>query len=208
MARFRPAARALWHGALLGAIALVAARVMSGNGGTTSIPFGAALAGIEPDRLGFVAALGAVAGLLLSLFLRLLPEGPRRALTGGLLTGATAMLALHQSSLFVLHHAFGLAPERGFNFAPLPFGDLPAFYGLLLAGALGGAALGLALRLVPALPDLLTGFVYGAAGLSLLSALPGVPGWADPPWQWLALNGGWGWGTAFLLRPLATRGGE
>ena len=86
---------------------------------------------------------------------------------------------------------------------------LPALYALMLAGAVGGALLSLLLRWVHALPDLLCGALLGALGLTLLSPwLPTVPGFAAPWWHWAAVNGGWGWGTALLLRPLALRGGE
>ncbi|PHK93749.1 hypothetical protein CR162_16640 [Pseudoroseomonas rhizosphaerae] len=197
----------LW-GALAALAFFVVARVMAGNGGTTPLPLERALAGLAPERLGLVALLGAAAGLALRLLRRLLPPGPRRALGGGLVAGALAVVVFHQSSLFVLHQAFRLVPERGFLFAPLPGIEIPALYALMVAGALGGAFLSQMLRWVHALPDLLCGALLGAFGLSLLGQLPGVPGFGAPWWQWALINGGWGWGTAFLLRPLALRGGE
>ncbi|MDJ0389768.1 hypothetical protein QMO56_16775 [Roseomonas sp. E05] len=207
MAWFRWLLRIALCGALLGLGFFLAATVMAGNGGTTPLPLGTALDDVAPSTLGRAAGLGAAALLVAQLLLRPIPFWTRRALAGGLTVGAVAIVAFHQSSLFVLHQVFHLVPERGFLFAPLPSSNLPALYGLMLAGALGGGALALALRAVHALPDLLTGFLFGAFGLSLFSVLPRVPGFDDVWWQWLVINGGWGWGTAFLMRPLALRGG-
>ncbi|MFC4169311.1 hypothetical protein [Teichococcus aestuarii] len=195
-------------GAVLALAFLVVARVMAGNGGTTPLPLGSALEGISLARLGEVALLGAGTALALLLLRWPLPFGPRRALGGGLVVGAIAIVVFHQASLFVLHQAFRLVPERGFLFAPLPGTEIPALYALMLVGALGGAFLSLILRWVHALPDLLCGALLGAFGLTLFGRLPGVPGFEAPWWQWAIVNGGWGWGTAFLLRPLALRGGE
>lgn len=207
MQQLRSLFRLAFHGALVAAAFFLIAQVMAGEGGTMPLPLGTAMGGIEGTRLGMVAGMGAVAAVLLVGPLRLLPEPWNRVLPGGLVVGALAVVAIHQSSLFVLHQAFQLVPERGFQFAPLAFG-LPAIYALMLLGALGGAVLSVLLRVARFLPDLLTGFLFGAFGLSLLSGLPAVPGFPDLPWQWLVINGGWGWGTAFLLRPLALRGGE
>lgn len=205
---FRWLLRMGFRGALAGIGFFLAARVMSGQGGTMPLPLGAALDEVSLSRLGEVAALGAAASVVALSLLRLLPFWTRRALAGGMVVGAASMVVFHQSALFVLHQVFHLVPERGFLFAPLPGTPLPALYGLMLAGAVGGGLLSLALRLVHALPDLLAGFLLGAIGLTLLSGLPRVPGFGDVWWQWVVINGGWGWGTAFLMRPLALRGGE
>ncbi|HWL79505.1 MAG TPA: hypothetical protein VNR89_00995 [Roseomonas sp.] len=207
MAWFRWLLRIALCGALLGLGFFLVARIMSGNGGTKPLPPAAALDDVTLSMLGHAAGLGAAALLLVQLLLRPIPFWIRRTLAGGLTVGALAIPAVHQSSLFVLHQVFHLVPERGFLFAPLPGSGLPALYALMLVGALGGGVLALALRAVHALPDLLTGFLFGAFGLSLMGFLPRVPGFEDPWWQWLAINGGWGWGTAFLMRPLALRGG-
>ncbi|MXP64187.1 hypothetical protein E0493_12620 [Roseomonas sp. M0104] len=207
MAGIRWLLRTAFCGASLGLLLFLVARVMAGNGGSTPLPLGAALDDLALPSLAQAAGLGAGALVMARLLLRPVPFWARRALAGGLAVGAVAIPAFHQSSLFVLHQVFHLVPERGFLFAPLAGSGLPALYGLMLAGALGGGVLALVLRAVHALPDLLTGFLFGALGLSLLSFLPRVPGFGDPWWQWLVINGGWGWGTAFLMRPLALRGG-
>jgi hypothetical protein len=207
--------RAALRGALLGLLLVLGAAIMSGAGGTRPVPLGTAFGLLEPVGLGWAAGIGALAAMALVLLLRAVPAEPRRALVGGLVMGAAAMAVLHQPSLYVLHHAFRLVPQAGFQFGFWPpFGALPAFYILLLFGALGGAVLSLLLRLLRALPDLLSGFVFGALGLTLLGwllPLPALPNFttATPSlWFWLAVNGGWGWGVAFLLRPLDLRGGH
>lgn len=208
--------RAAWRGAALAAACYLAAKVMAGRGGTTPLPLELALADGSFARLGEVAGLGALAAMLLILLLRIIPAGPCRAISGGLVMGAAAVPVFHQSSLFVLHQAFGLVPVRGFLFAPLHALDevpllagLPSLYALMLLGGLGGALLALLLRLVLLLPDLLTGAMAGALGFTLLGAwFITVPGFDAPWWQWAVVNAGWGWGAAFLMRPLALRGGE
>ncbi|HWX49517.1 MAG TPA: hypothetical protein VNZ61_15815 [Roseomonas sp.] len=204
---FRWLLRIGFRGALAGLGFFLAARIMAGQGGTMPLPLQVALDEVPFSRLGEIAAMGAAAAVAVLLPLQLLPFWTRRALIGGLFVGATAVVVFHQSTLFVLHEAFHLVPERGFLFAPLPGTSLPALYGLMLVGALGGGLLALVLRAMHALPDLLTGFLLGAFGLTLLSGLPRVPGFEDAWWQWVVINGGWGWGTAFLMRPLALRGG-
>ncbi|MDQ1081234.1 hypothetical protein [Pseudoroseomonas cervicalis] len=201
---------AAWRGAAVAVACYLGALFMAGNGGTSPLPLPVALDRLDPALLGRVALSGALALMALVAVLRPIPAGPCRAIIGGLIMGAAAVVVVHQSSLFVLHQAFRLVPERGFLFAPLPlWGGLPALYALMLAGAGLGAMLSLALRLVWALPDLLTGFLCGAFLFTLLSgSLPRVPGFEAPWWMWLAINGGWGWGTAFLMRPLALRGAE
>ncbi|MCQ4162709.1 hypothetical protein NON00_22650 [Roseomonas sp. GC11] len=201
---------AAWRGAFLAAAGYLGARVMAGGGGTTPLPFALAMQRLDLGRLGEVALQGALGLMALVLVLRPLPPGPCRAILGGMIMGAAAVPVFHQSTLFVLHQTARLVPERGFLFAPLPFlADMPALYGLMLAGAALGGVLALLLRLVWALPDLLMGFLWGAGLLTLLhGTFPRVPGFDSPWWMWLVINGGWGWGAAFLMRPLALRGAE
>ncbi|MCG7364353.1 hypothetical protein MHZ93_24160 [Roseomonas sp. ACRSG] len=183
---------------------LVAARMGAGTA-VTDDP----LLGIDPTRLGEIAALGAAVAVAASLLLRALPVLVARALRGGFWVGAAAMAIVQQGATFLLFRLFGAVPSQGFNMAPMPeWSGAPEFLLLVLAGGLAGMVLGLLLRFLP-LPDLLTGLALGALGLSTLSGilpLPpltlAAPGW----WANLVINGGWGLATALLLRPLVLSG--
>ncbi|WP_419898590.1 hypothetical protein [Roseomonas sp. USHLN139] len=208
--------RAAWRGALVAASCYLIAKVMAGRGGTTPLPLEQAFAQASFERLGEVSAQGALAAILLVTLLRLIPAGPCRAISGGLVMGAAAVVVFHQSTLFVLHQTAALVPVRGFLFAPMHIlaetpvlAGLPSLYALMLLGGLAGGLLALLLRLVLALPDLLVGALAGALGFTGLNAwFITVPGFEDAWWQWAVVNGGWGWGAVFLMRPLALRGGE
>lgn len=212
MGWFRWLRRALIRGALLGVLLAIGAAIMSGAGGLRPVPLDQAFAKLTLAGLGWAAAYGALGLGAVRVVLRFLPGETGRATGGGLLMGAAAIAAVHQASLYVLFHALDYAPEPGFQFlAWRPFG-LPAFYTLLLLGAVGGAVLSLLLRWMRFLPDLLFGAVYGAIGLTVLAGIlpiPGLPGFAAAGpglWIWIAVNGGWGWATAFMLRPMELRG--
>ena len=200
--------RAALRGAFVAAALALVARIMQGGGGLAPLPLAQALEGLSLERLGSLMLLGAAAAVALVVVLRPVPAGACRALCGGLVMGAAAVVVMHQSTLFVLHQAFHLVAERGFVFTLLPPLGIPALYALMAAGAVCGAALSLALRLIHVLPDLLTGFLYGALGFTAFAGLPAVPGFEDPWWQWALVNGAWGWGTAFLMRPLDLRSGQ
>lgn len=205
MRLIRSLLRAAAGGALLAAALLVAARL----GGGTAVA-GDPLLGIDPARLGEVAALGAVVAVLASLLLRALPALVARALRGGFWVGAAAMAIIHQGATFLLFRLFSAVPSQGFNMAPMPeWGGAPEFFVLVLAGGLAGMVLGLLLRFLP-LPDLLLGLLFGVLGLAALSGilpLPPLtlasPGW----WANLVVNGSWGLASALMLRPLELQAG-
>ncbi|ONG50568.1 hypothetical protein BKE38_17780 [Pseudoroseomonas deserti] len=208
--------RAAWRGAFVAASFYLIAKVMAGRGGTSPLPLEQAFAQASFERLGEVAVHGALAAMLLICLLRPIPAGPCRAISGGLVMGAAAVVVFHQSTLFVLHQTAGLVPVRGFLFAPMHvlaempiLAGMPSLYALMLLGGALGGLLALLLRLALVLPDLLVGWLVGALGFTWLQRwFITVPGFDAEWWQWVVINGGWGWGAVFLMRPLALRGGE
>ncbi|TPG58510.1 hypothetical protein EAH89_07840 [Roseomonas nepalensis] len=125
----------------------------------------------------------------------------RRALVLGVPCGALSVPVFRDSTLFLLAKLARVMPDAAYASGPGPYG-LPLLGWFLLLGAAGSFGIALLLRLVP-LPDLLFGAVVGLAAAWLVPQhLPrGTPDWV--PWF---TGAAWGWGTAFLLRPLALRG--
>ena len=145
----------------------------------------------------------------------------RKILLFGFLCGAISVVAFHQTTLLLLHHHaaklpiliewFGRAPAP-YSFAPVaPFG-IPAIASLAFWGGLWGILLAVLIRHAP-FDDLPLGFIFGAVALTLtaftlVASLKGLP-FDGNQQTWLRsglLNGAWGFGTAFLLRPFAVRG--
>ena len=141
----------------------------------------------------------------------------------GFICGALGIIAFHQTTLLLLHyHAaklpilieyLGRAPAP-YSFVPLPPFGQPSIVSLALWGGFWGIVLALLLRFVP-LGEFFLGFVFGAAALTMASLFVGpgligqplLEGASDQVWLRTALlNGAWGWGTVFLLRPFAVRG--
>lgn len=144
----------------------------------------------------------------------------RKPIMLGFIAGFLAVLVFHQGTAFLLHHygndipavvkaigrtgaAFDMTPTRPFGVPRvISLAFWGGVWGILLAGLIRGSSL----------PDLLSGLLFGAllptiVALTLVAWLKGLPGWNGAiPWRALLLNGAWGWGTAFLLRPLALRG--
>lgn len=147
----------------------------------------------------------------------------RKILLFGFLMGAFSVIAFHQTTLLLLHHHahklpilveyLGRAPAP-YNFTPVePFG-VPMIASQAFWGGLWGILLAWLIRVVP-FDDLPFGFIFGALALTLtaftlVASLKGLPLFANGNQQaWLRaalLNGAWGFGTAFLLRPFAVRG--
>jgi hypothetical protein len=128
-------------------------------------------------------------------------EDFRRALFYGVPCGALAVIVFRDSTLFLLHHIGKLMPFAAYIQTIGPHG-LPWLAWFCILGAAGGFIIALALRLLPT-PDLITGAVMGLVAVYVVPQhLPR----ATPPWVLPLIGAGWGWGTAFLLRPLALRG--
>ncbi|WP_439596864.1 hypothetical protein [Falsiroseomonas sp.] len=151
----------------------------------------------------------------------------KKVLLVGFLCGALAVLVFHQGTLWVLYHQFPLikllpfVPEAfrpaspGFSIRSVPPLGVPQVLSAAFWGGLWGILLAALIRWAR-LPDLLTGFLLGAVvctvvGFTLVAQLRGVPMWAGGNtivWARAALlNGAFGWGAAFLMRPFSLRGG-
>ncbi|WP_424810758.1 hypothetical protein [Roseococcus sp. YIM B11640] len=147
---------------------------------------------------------------------------PRKIILYGFVAGVLAMAAFHQGTLHIMHHNgakipalvefFGQFP-RAYVFAPGPFG-LPQLAFLLILGGLWGIVIAALLRATE-FPDLPFGFLFGAivvtaVDLLLLPVLMGRAPVTSPSTQFLAravlLNGAFGFGAVFFMRPFAVRG--
>lgn len=128
-------------------------------------------------------------------------ESLRRALLYGAPCGALGVLLFRDPTLFLLHHVARVMPRAAFSIAPGPYG-LPVVVWLALLGAAGGVGLALLLRLTR-LPDLAIG---AAAGVAAAYFVPQHLPRGIPPWVLPLAGAAWGWGTVFLMRPLALRG--
>lgn len=143
----------------------------------------------------------------------------RKIITLGFVAGFLAVLVFHQGTAFLLNvHGYRL-PELtawigrvgpAFSMAVAPPFGLPGVVHLALWGGLCGIVLAGLLRAAP-LPDLLFGFLFGAVVVTVagFAVAGGLPNFSGNQARWLQaalLNGAWGWGTAFFLRPLALRG--
>jgi hypothetical protein len=146
----------------------------------------------------------------------------KKVLVGGFVCGALAVLVFHQGTNFLLFHNFaflkglglpdGFRPMGpGFSMRPVPPFNVPQVASIAFWGGLWGIVLA-ALTRYGRLPDLLTGLIFGAVvctvvGFSVFASLRGQPMWAGGntlTWARVMLvNGAWGWGAAFLMRPLS-----
>ncbi len=145
----------------------------------------------------------------------------------GFICGAIAVIAFHQGLLYVLYHQFPLIKSLtgaadsfrpqgpGFSFRGVPPFGVPQVLSLAFWGGMWGILLAALIRWARA-PDLLTGFLVGAVactvvGFTVVAQLRGVPMWGGANsvtwWRAVLLNGAWGWGTAFLMRPFQVGGG-
>lgn len=137
--------------------------------------------------------------------------------------GAFSVIAFHQTTLLLLHyHAhklpvlieyLGRAPAA-YSFTPVPPLHVPMIASQAFWGGLWGILLAWLIRVLP-FDDLPLGFIFGAVvlsltGFTLVASLNGQPLYANGNSQvWFRaalLNGAWGFGVAFLLRPFAVRG--
>ena len=147
----------------------------------------------------------------------------RKSISLGFVAGFLAVLVFHQGTAFLLNNYGSTLPDLvavlgrtgpPFNMAPTAPLGVPTVLSQAFWGGLWGIALAAILRAVP-VPDLLFGFVFGAVVVTLVAftvvaQMKGLPMFAGGNRQtWLRaglLDGAWGWGCAFLLRPLAIRG--
>jgi hypothetical protein len=144
----------------------------------------------------------------------------------GFVCGAISVLLFHQGTLYVLHHQFPLIKTltgaadsfrpatAGYNFRGVPPFGVPQVLSLAFWGGVWGILLAALIRWAR-MPDLLTGFLLGAVvttlvGFTLVAQLRGAPMWGGGNsvvwWRAAILNGAWGWGTAFLMRPFGLGG--
>ncbi len=146
----------------------------------------------------------------------------------GFLMGALSVAIFHQGTLFLLFHyanaipeaaqVVGRAPAPGWDLSRMmpnpPFGlPMPLLFSQMFWGGVWGIVIAAVLRGTPA-PDLLTGFLIGAVGCTLVAVtvvagLKGLPLYGGGNVQNLLraalINGAFGWGTALLLRPAKLR---
>ena len=143
----------------------------------------------------------------------------------GFIVGVCAMMAFHQGSLHILHHhsaklpalldIFGRFP-RAYDFTPLRANGVPLLAMLGLWGGIWGIMIATLVRLTRiASFDLPLGLLFGAfvitfvetTELPTLLGLPRLPSGNEQTMLRAALlNGAFGFGTAFFLRPFAVRG--
>jgi hypothetical protein len=143
----------------------------------------------------------------------------------GFIVGALAMMAFHQAFLHVLHHhahklpmltdAVGRFP-MAFDLRPAPPFGLPLLAMQGLWGGVWGIIIAGLVRVTRAENfDLPLGLVFGALAITAVetTGLPGLIGLpilnsANEPALIRAavLNGAFGFGVVFLLRPFAVRG--
>ncbi|MDB5411760.1 MAG: hypothetical protein JWR10_95 [Rubritepida sp.] len=147
----------------------------------------------------------------------------RKILLYGFIAGALAVFVFHQGTQHLLYSFQGSMPwiseyfgrtGPAFNFASTAPLGVPVVVSQAFFGGLWGILLAWLVR-TTALPDLPFGFVFGALVLTLVAftivaTLKGQPMFAGGNHQiwWRAglLNGAWGFGTVFFLRPFSMRG--
>lgn len=146
----------------------------------------------------------------------------RKIIILGFIAGFLSVLVFHQGTAFLLNiHGNGVPglvewigrTGPAFNMNPVPPFGVPQVLSLAFWGGIWGIALAALLRSAP-LPDLFAGFLVGLAatlvGFTLVAQAKGLPLFAGGNRQTILrvclLNGAWGWGAAFLMRPLAVRG--
>lgn len=143
--------------------------------------------------------------------------------------GALAVLLFHQGTIHLLYNYGNSIPEvtgiigrvnspgwelgRAMPNPPVAGLHIPAFFNAMVWGGLWGILIAAVIRWTP-LPDLLTGALIGGIGCTLVAVtvvaqMRGVPVFADGNTTTLLraglINAAFGFGTAFLLRPLEMR---
>lgn len=145
----------------------------------------------------------------------------RKVLFVGFLCGALSVIVFHQGTVFLLHHQFGLlkamgVPDAfrpqtaGFAFRSVPPLGVPQVVSIAFWGGVWGIVLAALIRWAR-IPDLLGGLLLGALvctlfGFTVVASLRGQPMLTANEITWarvMLINGAWGFGAAFLMRPFA-----
>jgi hypothetical protein len=143
----------------------------------------------------------------------------------GFIVGVCAMMAFHQGTLHILHHHAAKVPmltdfigrfPRAYDFTPLRSNGVPLLVVLGVWGGVWGIIIATLVRLTRlASSDLPLGLLFGAFAITFvetteLPALLGLPRLPSGNEQAILraalLNGAFGFGTVFFLRPFAVRG--
>ncbi|WP_206934247.1 hypothetical protein [Roseococcus thiosulfatophilus] len=152
-----------------------------------------------------------------------------KVLIGGFLMGALSVLAFHQGTIHLLYNygndvealtaIIGRVQGPGWDIGramanpPVAGLHIPQFFSAMFWGGIWGILIAAVLRWTP-LPDLFTATLIGAVGctlvaVTLVAQARGVPMYAGGNTQTLLraglINAAFGFGTGFLLRPLALR---
>lgn len=135
-----------------------------------------------------------------------------RTILLGFAAGILSVLVFHQGLVWLLHMA-GQLPNGPYGLRPIPPFGVPQIVNQCFWGGLWGMLIAVLLRRLR-VPDLLFGFAFGAAALSLTNwvVLPAIKGGAyfaggDPRRMAItvAIAATFGWGVALILRFLRSR---
>jgi len=146
----------------------------------------------------------------------------QKVVVWGFVMGALSVLVFHQGTIHLLYNYGNHVPHitdwigrvggpgwnlnQGMANPPIPSLHIPHFFNLMFWGGLCGMLIAALIRYTT-LPDLLTGAVVGGVLVSLM--LRGFPLFIGDDTRTLLqavlLNGGFGFGVAFLLRPIEVR---
>lgn len=152
-----------------------------------------------------------------------------KVLIGGFLVGALSVLAFHQGTVHLLYNygndeealtaIIGRVQGPGWDMGramanpPVAGLHIPQFFSAMFWGGIWGIVIAAVLRWT-SLPGLFTATLIGAVGctlvaVTLVAQMRGVPMYAGGNTQTLLraglINGAYGFGTGFLLRPLTLR---
>ena len=153
----------------------------------------------------------------------------QKVVVWGFVMGAMSVLVFHQGTIHLLYNYGNNVPamndwigqvggpgwnlNQGMANPPIPGLHIPNFFNQMFWGGLWGILIAALIRYTT-LPDLLTGAVVGGFGcvlvaVTVVASLKGFPLFAGGDTRTLLravlINGGFGFGVAFLLRPIQVR---